>query len=170
MPRRVDACCYFGHCAGLPYDWPGRPRRMAVAERALWGTFKLAHPALFTEVWYDAHIPRNPGENLPPPRPDESCDDALTRCWQALTCLRADVIGRQDDRYTIIELHLYPQEANLGRLRRYDWLARQHWPALNWQRPMMLSAARPAWSVDSGDWSGIDWWVPGDPVRKVLPG
>ena len=155
----LETCCYFPHAPGMAYDWPGRPRRMAVNERALWNTYRAAHPDAADEVWYDAQIPRRVGDHIHPPTLAETYEAAMTRGWAQLTCLRADVIARKGTTYRVIEVHRQTREGEYGRLLRYDWLARELWPALKWGRPLLITDSIPVWPVNTGDWSRVDVWT-----------
>lgn len=156
MRHRGSACCYFPDAPGLPYGQKLRPRRMAIAERLLWWRWMDAHRHAFDLVWYDAHIPRDLGTLITPHCHDETHEQALMRCWQMATCLRADVIAMSGGTYTIIEIHLGATEDNYGRLLRYDWLARQHWPQLTWTNPILLTDRPPAVPIaHGGEWERI---------------
>lgn len=153
---RPTSCCYFPDAPGIPYGSQLRPRRMAPAERRLWFDWVAGHPQAFDLVWYDVHIPREPGAHIAPPPCDESHEQAIERSWRMATCLRADVIAMAGHHYTIIEIHLGATEDNYGRLLRYDWLARQHWPQLTWTDPMLLTDRQPAVPIaHGGDWERI---------------
>lgn len=131
MPRGDP--CSFPYTDGYPYNWMGRPRRMARAEVILWHWFIANYSDRYVRVWFDVMVPSDPALAQPLVTCPSGDVEKWLWVWHCLTCLRADVLGFTGSTYQIIEIRsdarfATPLQANhitdlfIGRYSCYSFL------------------------------------------------
>lgn len=129
----------FPHEPGFSTDWRGWPARMVANERALlywWISRSTTH---VDELWYDVTLD---GENpaiAKYPAAGELLNPIELRTWYALNARRADAIARTDQRYRVVELRDHAGAQTIGETLIYNRLARDEWPTLQWDRPLIVA-------------------------------
>lgn len=133
----------FPSSVGYPYDWPGRPRRMARAEVDLWQWFIERYPDRYDTVWFDTMIPSDPLLEQPSPECPSDVSAKWAWCWHCLTCLRADVLGQFDGFHQIIEIRSNPRLHTFLQAVHITSLYVHRYPNLTWRSPMVICDALP---------------------------
>ena len=119
------------------YQLGTRPHGLKQSEADIWSDFLRWQRAKFTQNGPDYSIGKPPPK--PPPEPTFCCfafqvrllggypppddfDDVMRQDWETLSSLKADVIEKQGNNYTIYELKQRLDVAVLGQLLTYKWL------------------------------------------------
>lgn len=158
MSKRLDDCNIFIDGTPAAYNDPRPPRRLPSAEAALWDKFRASHPDYFEVVYYDVIIPRHELGHVKQRQQGETLQQACQRGWNHNTALRADVIGIFEGTAQIVEVHLSPREDCLGRVQRYNQLAKEWWPQYRWLMPLVISQDDLADQLFAISYPAIEFW------------